>query len=85
MGNPLSKASEGGDCDILGGKEVSPKVKSSMCQKSTCFPVQRFAPACGRQAEAFPTGSPTSVCGFFLHPLKGVEDYWIASSLPSSQ
>jgi hypothetical protein len=56
MGKPLSKASEGGDCDIIGEREDVTKNEVKHGSGKHVFIVLEVRP------EAFPTGLPMSVC-----------------------
>jgi hypothetical protein len=60
MGKPLSKASEGGDSEILG-------VTEDFTQSDVQHVSEKHLLICSKvRPEAFPTGSPMSVCRLFL-------------------
>jgi hypothetical protein len=59
MGKPLSKASEGGDSEILGETEDFTESDVQHVSEKHVLIWSKVRP------QAFPTGSPTSVCHFF--------------------
>jgi hypothetical protein len=75
MGKPLFKVPDGGHFEILWEREDLAQSELHRGQERPCFSIRRFAPAFAeaasrRQAEAFPTGSPTSVWTDF-HAISG--------------
>jgi len=58
MGKPFSKASEGGDFEVLGEREDFTESEIQHGSEKHVLICSKVRP------EAFPTGSPTSVLGF---------------------
>jgi hypothetical protein len=58
MGKPLSKASDGGDCEILGEREIFAESGVQPVSEKHLLICSKVRP------EALSTGSPTPVCRF---------------------